>query len=64
MTHRDAPGRGQTNILSMFWITREVLKHMPNDGSIVNTKSINAFRGHPTLCVQSRAHHALLTEAD
>ena len=37
---------------------------MPNDGSIVNTTSINAFRGHPTLCVQSRAHHALLTEAD
>jgi NAD(P)-dependent dehydrogenase (short-subunit alcohol dehydrogenase family) len=41
----------QTNILSMFWITKEALKHMPNDGAIINTTSINAFRGHPTLCV-------------
>jgi len=35
----------------MFWITKEALKHMPNDGAIINTTSINAFKGHPTLYV-------------
>lgn len=34
-----------TNIFSMFWITREVLKHMREGGSVINTSSVTAFRG-------------------
>ena len=43
----------------MFWITKAALKHMPDDGAIINTTSINAFRGHPTLYVCERGLDAL-----
>ena len=43
----------------MFWITKAALKHMPDDGAIINTTSINAFRGHPTLYVCERGLGAL-----
>ncbi|MES2287082.1 MAG: SDR family oxidoreductase [Bacteroidota bacterium] len=35
----------QTNIFSVFWLTREVLKHIPKDGVIINTASVTAYRG-------------------
>lgn len=38
-----------TNVFAMFWITREVLKSMPSNSSIINTSSVTAYRGSPGL---------------
>ncbi|MGB3074308.1 MAG: SDR family oxidoreductase, partial [Chitinophagales bacterium] len=38
-----------TNVFSMFWITKEVLKNMPAGSSIINTASVTAYRGSPGL---------------
>lgn len=37
------------NVHSLFWTVQEVLGHMPDDGSIVITGSINGLRGNPSL---------------
>jgi len=39
----------QTNIFSMFWITRNALPHMKKGSAIVNTTSVTAYRGSPHL---------------
>lgn len=39
----------RTNILSMFWMTKAALPHLGEDGAIVNTTSVTAYRGHDTL---------------
>ncbi len=39
----------QTNIFSMFWITKAALPHMAKGSAIVNTTSITAYKGHPQL---------------
>lgn len=39
----------ETNIFSMFWITRAALPHMKKGSAIVNTTSVTAYQGHPTL---------------
>jgi len=39
----------QTNIFSMFWITKNVLPHMKKGSAIVNTTSVTAYRGSPEL---------------
>jgi len=37
------------NVFSMFWLTREVLPHMPEGGAIINTASVTAYRGSAAL---------------
>jgi NAD(P)-dependent dehydrogenase (short-subunit alcohol dehydrogenase family) len=39
----------QTNIFSMFWITKTALAHMNEGSAIVNTTSVTAYRGSPHL---------------
>ncbi|KAL6055752.1 Glucose and ribitol dehydrogenase [Balamuthia mandrillaris] len=39
----------RTNIYSMFFLTQAALKHMKEGSCIINTSSVNAFKGHPVL---------------
>lgn len=39
----------KVNAFSMFYLTREVLKHMKKGGVIINTISVVAYKGNPTL---------------
>ncbi|KAK9291865.1 hypothetical protein L1049_019815 [Liquidambar formosana] len=39
----------RTNIFSHFFMVRHALKHMSKGSSIINTTSVNAFKGHATL---------------
>ncbi|MFL9824565.1 SDR family oxidoreductase [Rhodoplanes sp. SY1] len=39
----------RTNILGMFFVTKEALKHLGEGASIVNTTSVTAYKGNKTL---------------
>jgi NAD(P)-dependent dehydrogenase (short-subunit alcohol dehydrogenase family) len=39
----------ETNIFSMFWITKAALPHMAEGSAIVNSTSVTAYRGSSTL---------------
>jgi NAD(P)-dependent dehydrogenase (short-subunit alcohol dehydrogenase family) len=39
----------RTNILGMMWLTRAVLPHLGEGSAIINTTSITAYKGNPTL---------------
>lgn len=39
----------RTNIFSMFYLVRHALKHMKEGSSIINTTSVNAYKGNATL---------------
>jgi NAD(P)-dependent dehydrogenase (short-subunit alcohol dehydrogenase family) len=39
----------RTNIFSFFFLTQLCLPHMPEGSAIVNSSSVNAFKGHKTL---------------
>lgn len=39
----------RTNIFHMFYFVKAALPHMNNNGKIINTTSITAYRGSPTL---------------
>lgn len=49
----------KTNIFSMFYLVKEVLPHMKEGGSIINTSSITAFEGNPVLLDYSSTKGAI-----
>lgn len=50
----------ETNIFSMFWITKNALPYMREGCTIVNTTSVTAYRGSPTLIDYASTKGAIL----
>lgn len=51
----------RTNVFGMFYLTKAALDHMKRGASIINTTSITAFRGEPTLIDYSSTKGAILS---
>ncbi|WP_026692699.1 SDR family oxidoreductase [Peribacillus kribbensis] len=51
----------RTNIFSMFHLTKAALPHMKKGASIINTASITAYQGNPTLIDYSSTKGAIVS---
>jgi NAD(P)-dependent dehydrogenase (short-subunit alcohol dehydrogenase family) len=50
----------RTNIFSQFYLTRAMLPHLPEGGVIINTASVTAYQGSPTLLDYSATKGAIV----
>ncbi|WP_343233029.1 SDR family oxidoreductase [Miltoncostaea marina] len=50
----------RTNIFSMFFVTQAALPHIPEGGAIVNTTSVTAYKGNPSLIDYSATKGAIV----
>ncbi len=51
----------RTNVFSFFYMAKHALRRMKKGGSIINTASITAFRGHKTLLDYSATKGAIVS---
>lgn len=51
----------QTNVFPLFYITKAALEYLSEGDAIINTASITAFRGNPTLIDYSSSKGAILS---
>ncbi len=51
----------RTDVFSMFYLTKAALNVMKEGGTIINTTSVTAYQGHPTLLAYSAAKGAIVT---
>ncbi|HET9850510.1 MAG TPA: SDR family oxidoreductase [Candidatus Saccharimonadales bacterium] len=50
----------RTNVFGMFYLTQAALKHIGKGGAVINTTSVTAYKGHPTLLDYSSSKGAIL----
>jgi NAD(P)-dependent dehydrogenase (short-subunit alcohol dehydrogenase family) len=50
-----------TNVFSFFWMSRFSLRYIPDDGIIINTTSVTAYRGSATLIDYSSTKGAIVS---
>lgn len=51
----------RTNVFPMFHVTSRALDHLPDDGAIINTTSVTAYRGSPRLIDYSATKGAVVS---
>jgi len=51
----------ETNIFAMFYLAKAALNVMPNDGTIINTASVTAYKGNPMLIDYSSTKGAIIS---
>jgi NAD(P)-dependent dehydrogenase (short-subunit alcohol dehydrogenase family) len=50
----------ETNIFAMFYLTKAALDLMPDDGTVINTASVTAYKGSPSLLDYSSTKGAII----
>jgi NAD(P)-dependent dehydrogenase (short-subunit alcohol dehydrogenase family) len=61
VTHQQLERTFKTNIFSMFYMVQAALPHMKNGAAIINSTSVTAYQGHPSLIDYSATKGAIVS---